>query len=91
MRECVRARPRGEEVMTATVYQPEYTRRRCKICGDFYISAKGYVEVGLCKGCAESTGWYVSRDRIGTYMVEREPKEDEVDESEEMTNEETDG
>ena len=72
-----------EKIKASPAHQLEYIRRRCKLCGDCYISAKRYLEVGFCKGCAELTGWYVSRDRIGKYSVNQEPREDEIEESEE--------
>ena len=74
-------------IKVSPVHQPEYIRRRCKLCGDFYISAKRYVEVGFCEGCAKTNGSYVPKDRIGTYRVDNQPKEDQIEEFKEKKEE----
>jgi len=70
-------------IKASPAHQPEYIQRRCKLCGDFYISAKEYVEVGFCEGCAKATGWYVPKDRIGVYRVNNQPIEELNEEEEE--------
>jgi len=39
--------------------RPEYVRRRCGWCGDFYFAGHEFMEVGLCRYCARSSGLYV--------------------------------
>jgi len=70
-------------IKASPAHQPEYIRRRCKLCGDLYISAKEYLEVGFCKNCAKTNGLYIPKNSIGVYRVNDQPIE-ELEEEEEF-------